>query len=60
MVTTQSSTKPPFPQSVSSYLYLSFQLVVDVHEDESGDLHQCDDEGSFSDGAQVIPDQPQD
>lgn len=42
------------------YLYLSFELVVDVHEDESGDLDQCDDEGSFSDGAQMIPDQPQD
>lgn len=33
---------------------------MDVHEDESGDLDQCDDEGSFSDRAQVIPDQPQD
>lgn len=40
--------------------YLSFELVVDVHEDESWDLHQRDDEGSFGDGAQVIPDQPQD
>lgn len=39
--------------------YLSFELVVDVHEDESGDLHQRDDEGSLSDGSQVIPDQPQ-
>ncbi len=33
---------------------------MDVHEDESGDLDQCNDEGSFSDSAQVIPDQPQD
>lgn len=33
---------------------------MDVHENESGDLDQRDDEGSFSDGAQVIPDQPED
>lgn len=33
---------------------------MDVHEDESGNLDQRDDEGSFSDRAQVIPDQPQD
>ncbi|KAF3838937.1 hypothetical protein F7725_010705 [Dissostichus mawsoni] len=35
-------------------------LVVDVHEEEAGDLHQRDDEGSLSDGPQVIPDQPED
>lgn len=33
---------------------------MDVHEDKSRNLHQSDDEGPLGDGAQVIPDQPQD
>ena len=39
--------------------YLSFELVVEVHEDEAGDLDQCDDEGALGHGAQVVPDQAQ-
>ena len=58
----QSESQSAFEQFGGSKvdLYLSFQLVVDVHEDESRDLDQRDDEGSFSDGAQVVPDQPHD
>lgn len=41
-------------------MYLPLQLVVDVHEDESWDLDQRDDEGAFGHGAQVVSHQPQD
>lgn len=36
--------------------HLSFELVVDVCEDESGDLNKRDDKGAFSQSPQVVAD----
>lgn len=37
-------------------MHLSFELVVNVCEDESGDLNKCDDKGAFSQSSQVVKD----
>ena len=39
--------------------HLSLELVVDIHEDESWDLDERDDEGALGHGAQMVACQPQ-
>ena len=40
-------------------MYLSFELVVEVHEDEARDLDQRDDEGALGNGPEVVTEQSQ-
>lgn len=39
-----------------STAHLPFELAVDVCQDETRDLHKCDDEGAFGQSPQVVAD----
>lgn len=40
----------------NSTAHLSFELAVDVCQDESRDLNKCDDEGAFGHSPQMVAD----
>lgn len=41
-----------------SRAHLSFELAVDVHQDETRDLYKRDDEGAFGQSTQMVTDGP--